>query len=1211
MDADKVAQELELEDRLSKIRAQSNSKLDNQKHVAIILSAVEEAMGEQKDGAGNVVNYLIAFMSLLDQSVSQDTRELQDVQLAASSCYLLDIVFQNTPKPLLRSKFSELLMKIAPCITDSKTTAPLVRSAVGCLESLLVAQDAQTWQNTQGLSVSPVRGLNGLLELSLDSRAKVRKRAQEAIVRILQNPPPAPTSAHVAAPVIADFAIKALVSAIDEANNISNKKLRAIGGSDTLNARTIHILRLIASITSTNQWPTVLTEQLCDLLLEISKSSNQYLVSEAFGCFEALFNSMAESSANSGLADDKFLNVLDIIFSMKPSKSDAHLAVAWIAVVAKGVSTYASHQPLKCLLKIPDVFNVISFYLASETSEVYFSASQCLIAILTDAIKDELLLYPPQVDAETFEAVDDVISKLAEIFTGFLSINFTHCAKEVLNTLAAAFKKLKHRCNPDFLRPLEIVGAWRTNEEQFLDFRNEAEQVIGAAIEAMGPETVLGCLPLNIENPSDNRPGRAWLIPLIRDHTKNSLLSIFAKEFIPTIRHFESTIEKLDKESIQCKLFQTVVDQLWSTFPQFCCLPKDLRDVFTDDFAAELASLLYSRIELRTVICNGLKLLVTSNVLYKDGAYKDDIIMAQQFPLTEAEKNIEYLSQKSPNMLAVLFNVYTQTAPNARSYILETIEAYLKITSAENLSKTFDNVCALLKDAMDKEASSQPVKGQPKMSATLLDLVVVMSRVVPESSYTALFSIFNTTVNSQDVLTQKRAYRIISNVAELEDGSEAVRSYISDIENVMIAAAKTVQTASKAARLTAIMALIKLLPFDHHNFIVQIVPEVIVSCKDTNEKSREAAFGTLIAMGKLMNEGSGVIKLSQLPGYDPATPDQPSSVAEFFKIISAGLIGESQHMVSATITAYSCLVFEFKDEVDPQVLLEIYDTIELYLTSNSREIVKSTIGFCKVCCLSLSDEFMRPRIPSLLPKLLRWSHEHTGHFKAKIKNILERLIRRFGYDFIDANFPEEDRKLLTNIRKTRNRNKRKAAEEDQNAASSTVQSSQKSSRFMSAFDEAIYDSDEEEGNDSEEHENTKAKQYIVESKDDPLDLLDSGALAHVSSTRPKKMNKEDKRKKLASDVYSFDSEGKLVVKNETGEAAEETLESLTSGINAYLDAVKNGPIKGQKGRLKYKKGRRDNADDSDDEGAPLPKATGPQRHNRVGKKGIHKNKRKL
>lgn len=1205
---------LELEDKLSKIRAQSNSKLDNQKHIAIILGAVEENINEHEATSKNIIHYLVSFMSLLDQAIDPETTEIKDVQLASSTVYLMDLIFQYTPKKMFRSRFADILTKVAPCITDENAKAPLVRSAIGCLDSLLTAQDAQTWNNTQNLNITPRRGLNGLLELCLDPRPKVRKRALDAVSNILKNPPPAPTAEHVASPVVAEFAIKSLVDILEEAATISNKKLRALGGSNELNSKIIHVLKLLTTIISTNQWPSSQVEKLCDLLLDVSKTSDQFLVSNAFKCFEVLFQSMAESTITSGLAENKYMKSLDIIFSLKPSNNDTHLAGAWIAVVAKGISTYAVHEPLKCLLKIPEIFKILSYYLSSEIPDIYYSASQCLIAVITDAIKDNLLLYPPAVSQEQFETVDDVIQELSDIFVDLLSIKYTHCAKAVLNVLAFTLKKLKYRCNPDFIKPLEIVGNWRTDEANFLDFRNETEQVIGAAVEAIGVEAVLGCLPLNLENPSDTRPGRAWLLPIFRNHITNSTLTTFIKQFYPLILHFESKFEQLGKESVQLKVFETVVDQLWSLLPRFCDLPSDLTEAFTDKFASELSNLMYSKIGLRTTICNSLKVLVESNLAYKASIPGSNVLMEQQFPIERASQNIEFLSEKSSNLLAVLFNVYTQTSPNSRGYVLETIDSYLKITKSEDLSQTFNNICALLKNAFEEESK----KSNNNLSATLLDLVVAMVKYVPASSYGALFSIFNTSVNSPDALLQKRAYRIIQKLSELEEGSEAVLSFITDIEKVMIESGSSVHTSAKSARLAAIKTLVQLLPFDHLGFIVQIVAEVILCTKDVNEKSRESAFGTLIEMAKKMDEPNGIIRLSTIPGYDTSLPDQRSSVGEFFKIMSAGLIGESQHMVSATITAYSCLVFEFKDHVETGVLIDIYDTVELYLTSNSREIVKSAIGFAKVCCLGLPDDLMKSKVPALLPKLLRWSHEHTGHFKAKVKHIIERLIRRFGYDFIEANFPEEDRKLLTNIRKTRNRSMRKqteGVEEQPNVGAPST----KSSRFMSALDEALYSSDEESEEEEDRYNRNKkgSKQFIVESGENPLDLLDSQALAHISSTRPKKYT-NDRKRKIDDEVFSFDAEGKLVLKNDRkkGGINEDPLESITSGVNAYLDAVKQGPVRGQKNRLKFKKdARAGNTDDfSDDEvDSKLPKG---KVHNkgRVGKSkgnGRFKNKRKF
>ena len=1155
MDADQVAGWLELEEKLAKIRQQIGSKLENQKHVAIILSAVEENIdqSQEKEISENIVKYLVALMSLLDQAVVAETGEIGNLQLAISSCYLLDVIFQYAPKMLLRSKFAEILTKVAPFITDAEAEAPLVRPAIGCLTSLLIAQDAQAWNNTQDLSITPKRGLQGLLELSLDPRPKVRKRAVDGVNTILQNPPAAPTAGHVASVQIAMFAANHLREALEEASTLSNKKMKAQnGGSDDLNSRMIRILRLINAIVSTGEWPSQQIEGLCDLLLAVTKSSDQYLVTAAFECFEKLFKVISE----------------------------------------------------------------LSQYLASETPEVYYSASQCLVAILADAVKDEVLLYPPAVDETTFETVDQVLADISESLVELLSVRYSHCAKEVLTVLASAIAKFRYRSNPDFIKPLEIVGEWRTNEESYLEFRSEAEGVIGAAISAMGPDTVLSALPLNLEQPSDNKPGRAWLLPLIRDYTRNTEMSTFTKQLIPVIQAFEARCGTLSKESVQLKIFQTVIDQLWSTLPHFCELPTDLETSFTDELATELSSLLYQKVELRTTICHAFRVLVESNLAYINGALADDILLQQHFSVVRAQETLTYLKGKAANLLAVLFNVYTQTAPNARGYILETIEAYLKIASAEDLEKTFNNVCALLKNAMEEE-TDKPTKGKPQLSATLLDLVVCMSKYLPTSSYPALFSIFGITVSSKDALTQKRAYRIIIRLSEPDTGVEALSSYVADIEKIILDNSETVQTSSKSARLAAIRAVIELLPPNHLDFIVRMVAEVILATKDVNEKSREAGFETLIAMGKKMNDPNGIIMLSKVPGYDEQTPDQPSSISEFFKIMAAGLIGESQHMVSSTITAFACLVFEFKDQLDIAVLLDIYDTIELYLTSNSREIAKSAIGFAKVCVLGLPDELMRPKVPSLIVKLLRWSHEHTGHFKAKVKHIIERLIRKYGYEFVEANFPEDDLKLLTNIRKTRNRNKRKEGDADETtrAASST-----KSSRFMNAFDEAIYQSDREDEGDEEGDQDkgkSQAKQFIVESGENPLDLLDSQALAHISSTRPKKFTKDQKRRMLQDDMFNFDAEGKLIMKD-TGKSStneEDPLKSVTSGINAYLDAVKNGPIRGQKNRLKFKKGSRAGADQSDDEEDVVKDKPKRAIGNRIGKgtkKGPKfKSKRKL
>ena len=223
--------------------------------------------------------------------------------------------------------------------------------------------------------------------------------------------------------------------------------------------------------------------------------------------------------------------------------------------------------------------------------------------------------------------------------------------------------------------------------------------------------------------------------------------------------------ESTNKESMNNKIFQTIIDQIWSLLPHFCDLPKDLTLSFDESFATKLSDLMFANVELRVPICHAWRLLVESNVAYKDGALDDDLLIQQEFPKSEAEKNVQYLGSIASNILTVLFNVFTYTMADSRGFVLETIETYLNIVPKEELASTFDKVCGLLKQAMDEEANdtAAPVQQQqqnknevPKTSITMMDLIVAMAKYVPESSHNALFSIFATTVNlANNPLMQK------------------------------------------------------------------------------------------------------------------------------------------------------------------------------------------------------------------------------------------------------------------------------------------------------------------------------------------------------------------------------------------------------------------------------------------------------------------------
>jgi ribosomal RNA-processing protein 12 len=107
---------------------------------------------------------------------------------------------------------------------------------------------------------------------------------------------------------------------------------------------------------------------------------------------------------------------------------------------------------------------------------------------------------------------------------------------------------------------------------------------------------------------------------------------------------------------------------------------------------------------------------------------------------------------------------------------------------------------------------------------------------------------------------------------------------------------------------------------------------------------------------------------------------------------------------------------------------EILTTMLVFLTSANREIVKSILGFVKLAIHTLPVDVVRPHLSQLVPALLGWSHDHKNHFKAKVRHIFERMLRRFGWDEVYAFAKEsEAAKVLVNVKKRKERAKRKKA----------------------------------------------------------------------------------------------------------------------------------------------------------------------------------------
>ncbi len=535
--------------------------------------------------------------------------------------------------------------------------------------------------------------------------------------------------------------------------------------------------------------------------------------------------------------------------------------------------------------------------------------------------------------------------------------------------------------------------------------------------------------------------------------------------------------------------------------------------------------------------------------------------------------------------------------------------------------------------ASEQEAAkqgNQPTNSGDKMpptSHTLIDLVIAMSIYLPRSSFATLFSLAAAVLNggTSDQQLIKKAYKLIPRLATTETGAAALRERNAELQGLMLATADKTPASARRDRMLAIHELITHLPTSDLHFIPSILSEVVLGCKESNEKARTASFDMLIHLAKRtidseLNPPGTKIRNSLVPHMPDDAPDAPATIEEFFTMVSAGLAGSSPHMVAASVTALSRLFFDFHKDIQPAMRIDLVQTVELFLTSNNREIVRSVLGFVKVAVVVLPDDALRPRLNTLVPNLMVWSKEHKGRLKSKVKGILDRLIRRFGAAPLEELVGEADRKLVVNIRKLRERRKKKknqegGEDEEEEEAPAAAEKSSKS--FGNAFDKAVYDSDfsdsdddaseisvDEEGETHVQHKGRKGKkgskqseQYIRElsPEDNPLDLLGSDALANISTTKPSvrflNTGPGSRRKRSAK----VDSDGRLILGGDGDDDMDmsgglDGDDAGGSGINAYVEAV-SGPDairRGQRGKIKMaqsqkKKSQRGDEMDVDDD----------------------------
>ncbi len=549
---------------------------------------------------------------------------------------------------------------------------------------------------------------------------------------------------------------------------------------------------------------------------------------------------------------------------------------------------------------------------------------------------------------------------------------------------------------------------------------------LGLAAKAVGPETFIGVLPIKVSTTA-GAEDTSWLLSVLRGHVGNASLAHFGSYFLPLTRWLAERGAALREEGrqVEARNLMNLHEQVWALLPGYCSCARDVADALPS-VAKPMGVAINEMPEVRPHVLQSLTLLVMTARSRKAAPDAAAIAAAAakgapvESALTpDAQAAIATVGRFGKNFLPILFNVHQAEAPERRPAIQEAARAVASATPDATLAELFKTVMRRL---LEPYATEQP-SGKAATPANsletqrgLLDLLVALSPALGEAQVEMLLRAVRPMLLSTDLLLQKKAYKVVAELAAHH--ATWVRTQLSTLSDAMGEALPACAPACKGKRIGCLQAVAAALPpAQLTELLPSLLGEVVLATKEVNVKTRAAAFDFLVRLAETAERRAA-----------GGAEAKAEAVRGIFVMVTAGLAGNTPHMMAATLSALGRLTFGFRDR--PAMLptcLQLLSTVMALLEHRAHEVVKAVLSFIKVGLSALPSDAVAPLLPRLVPPMLAWCSNKHPHLKTQVRYLMERLVKRFGHDEMAKVTPEAHHRLLAHLRKQKNYAHNKAA----------------------------------------------------------------------------------------------------------------------------------------------------------------------------------------
>ncbi|CAI9733252.1 isoform X1 [Octopus vulgaris] len=1056
-----------------------------------------------------------------------DTMDIEDGLTA--TLYLLGVVISKVPDAVLINRFSEVSKKLLDILvkhSDGDNTS-MVKSLLRCLSYLLCAQTASVWElsSTQQIYLS-------VLAFITHKKPKIRKLSHECVEKILKKSAimksDKPPNCHPMAPPTAKHCIKK----IEESG----------GGSDAVS--TLHVLMLVKQIFPVLAQSDI--QALCEAILKVMTLATPLVVACSMQC---LYGLVSVDPSLGNLGSHLNAQLITALYDYQPLMTDVQPSCAWMTVMEKSIINLCKQDIELGQNHLPKLVTTSMKYLLVENPDVQQTAAGALQNVFKECVS-RLVEAKPSSSTTDKENVNPSLQQVVKTASTGLNYQYHTAWKHIISVLTVMLEVAGGHY-PDLMKPaLSSLSNMRDSPD--FKFNSEIDQAIGSAIKYMGPKNVLEIIPLQVTG--DGRDldfPRSWLVPVLKKYISNTELEFFRTYFMPLSKKLQDKSIQYEAEgnTVAAKTYGTLVVQFWSLLPSFCNNPTDLKTSFRN-IARSLGSVVNDRPQLRTPVLSSLRKLIYTNL--------------------ENEENRNELAHFAKNFLPILFNLYTQFSADdskdpLRLTIFETARAYIRITPTQLLQQYIDTSMKQIEEKNDVQR------------CILLDLCILMTSSANNDQVKSLFQLASSNLKSSYHSLQKKCYRLLEEIFgnSSEASAQFVNQELTPIKELLVTSLSTSALSSKGPRLRCLLHVVKKLEKSETDFIQSIIPEAILCTRETGSRARRAAYTLLTELASTM------IRCADKDA------ERSTILTQYFHLLFAGL-GGTPVFICASLQSLSCVIFDFKDDVTPDLIENFVEHCCVLLMSRTHEIVKATLSYLQVLLTCFSDLQLGPYLEKIMSTLVVMKDGAKQHFRFKTKMVYTKLIRRFGYKAIYDLSSDSIRKVLTNIQKLKKNKKKKKeqsgeVEDDKTEEKDVAAPAQSIEDILTAFDS---DNEEDDDNSSKKKKKKKKKKgdkskeetttasgaaWLKENTDDNItDFMDVSAARSISTTKPSKPGKSQQTSRSSS-KFDLAPDGRLLINQEDDDdekdagssdgedSAEEVLKSMASKMKSDQSRKRKRP----------------------------------------------------